>query len=234
MRAWILAPLFVASVAHADVESARNDIVDMRKGRMPARSEVLGWTDDGAFVLRRTDCVVQDLSDIPSCSVSIDVARGKQVRSHRLFAAEWAIGCVEAFDGPPDPALGCWNISTEQASAFLAAERKIMAGLGTLTPGTAIGRDVPAGRLAILRYEDEPADRRRAAIVTVKNGRWKPLRIIWSVETGKDEFLRSNPTIERLERSPDGASIAVVTALSHAETDFYWTSYRIDVLPMPR
>ena len=60
MRALILAPLFVASVARADVESARNDIVDMRKGRMPARSEVLGWTDDGAFVMRRTDCVVQD------------------------------------------------------------------------------------------------------------------------------------------------------------------------------
>jgi len=234
VRALILVPLLAATAAHADVEAAREDIVDMRKGRMPARSAVLGWTDDGSFVIRRTSCEVQDLSNIPSCHVWIDVARGGRTKSHSLFSAEWAIGCVEAWDGPPDPSLGCWTISTEAASAFLAAERNVMAELGSLTPGTKIGRELLVGRLSIVKYEDEPADRRRAAIALVKGGRWKALRIIWSVETGKDEFLRKTPSIDHVEQSPDGESIAVTSVLSHAETDFYWTSQRVDVLPMPR
>src|SRR5690242_8090748 len=89
MRLLVLVAL--TSIAHAD---ARQDIVDIRHRRMPNHTDVLGWTADGAFVLRRTTCEVQDLSDIPSCGVSIDVASTTGTASHGLFGATWAIDCV--------------------------------------------------------------------------------------------------------------------------------------------
>ena len=234
MRALILVPILAATAtAHADVEAAREDIVDMRRGRMPSRSEALGWTEDGAFVFRRTSCVVQDLSDIPSCRVEIDVAKGRRTESHVLFSVTWEIGCAEAFDGPPDPALGCWAIPTDAASTFLAAERELREKLGPLTEGTRTGRRLGNGALAIVEYGDPQAGRRRAALALVKDGRWRALRVIWNVDDGGDEFLRGAPSIDRVERSPDGTSLAIVSSLSHAEDDYYWTSYRVDVVPVP-
>ena len=229
MRALILVLLFVATTAHADVESARNDIVDMRKGRMPARTEVLGWTEQGAFVFREIDCRLQDLSDIPQCGVAIYVAERGKTKGYSLFAAEWAIGCGDG----ADPALACWTITTEQASAFLKAERELREKLGPLTAGTSIKRELPGGTLAVVRYEDQPADRRKAAIVLVKNGRWRPLKVISSVETGSNTFIRKDPVIQRVERSPDGGSIAIVTSSSFADTDYYWESRSVDVLTAP-
>ena len=228
MRALILVPLLAATTAHADVQEAREDIVDMRKGRMPARVAALGWTEQGAFVYRETDCNYQDVADIPRCSVTIYVAERGKTSGSLLFSLEWA-GCGSGVE--PGPA--CWAITTEQASRFIKGERELREKLGPLTAGTKLGRELPGGTLSVVRYEDQPADKRRAAIVVVKNGRWKPLKIIWSVATGKDEFLRGDPWIERVERSPDGTSVAIVTGLSHAETDYYWQSRAISVLPAP-
>jgi hypothetical protein len=229
----LLGLLVMSSPVLAESEPARDDIVDIRHGRMPVRAAALGWRDSGAFVYRRTACSVQDLSDIPQCSVVIDVAAGGQTRSNSLFAATWEIGCVESRDATPDPTLGCWKIPTAEASRFISAERALLATLGPLTPGTRIGPDLPAGRITVVRYEDERADRRRAAIVLANKGRWRPLAMIWSVGIGTDEFLRREPTIVHLERSPDGASLAIVTSLAHAEDDYYWDTYRVDVIPMP-
>ncbi len=229
MRAWIVLPLLVVSTAHADVESARDDIVDMRKGRMPNRVAALGWTEQGAYVYRETECNWQDVVGMPACHVTIYVADRRRTQAFPLFSAEWSSECADTASSAT-----CYAITTEAASAFLAAERKVMADLGTLTPGTAIGRDAAGGKLSVIRYEDEPADRRRAALALVKGGRWKPLRILWSVESGKDEFLRGNPLIERVERSPDGETLAVVTQLSHAEDDFWWTTRGITLVPTPR
>lgn len=228
MRVLILVPLFVATTAHADVESAREDIIDMRKGRMPSRTEVLGWTEDGAFVLRETDCNNQDVVGIPACSVTIHVGARGRTSAFSLFSLEWPDCGLGA-----GPGAGCWTITTEQASRFLKAEREVRERLGPLTAGTRLGRELANSRLAVVRYEDEPADRRKAAIALVKGGRWRPLKVISSVESGSNTFLRRDPVIERVERSPDGASIAIVTLSSFADTDFWWESRRIDVLPVP-
>jgi hypothetical protein len=225
--------LAVSSPVLADGEPARDDIVDIRHGRMPARAAALGWTGAGAFVYRRTACNVQDLSDVPQCVVMIDVGERGQTRSHALFSATWEIGCIEYRGAAPDPALGCWTIPTAEASRFIAAERDLRATLGPLTPGTGIGPDLPAGRITGVRYEDEPADRRRAAIVLAKAGRWRTLTRIWSVGIGTDESLRHDPTILHVERSPDGRSLAIVSSLAHVEDDYYWDTYRVDVVPMP-
>lgn len=230
MRALILVPLFAAANAHADVEPAREDIVDMRKGRMPSRVAALGWTEQGAFVVRETDCGYQDLSDQPNCQVTIYVAERGKTAAFQLFNGWWEIGCGRDGDPPPE----CWTITTEAASAFIKAERALMEKLGPLTAGTAAKRELPGGRLSVVRYEDQPADRRKAAIALVKGGRWKPLAIISSVETGSNTFLRNDPAIERVERSPDGESLAILTSSSFADSDFYWTSRTVTVLPMPR
>ena len=87
---------------------------------------------------------------------------------------------------------------------------------------------------SFIKYDDGLLGLRRAALALVKGGRWKPLRIIWSARSGSDEFLRKGTGIELVEQSPDGESVAVVSALSHAETDYYWTSRSVDVLPLPR
>jgi hypothetical protein len=232
VRALILVSvLAAASSAHADVEAAREDIVDMRKGRMPAHREVLGWTEQGAFVFRESDCGYQDLSDQPYCHVTIYVAERGKTASYLLFNGWWEIGCGRAEYAPP---AECWKITTEQASAFIRAERELREKLGPLTAGTSIKRELANGTLTVVRYEDQPADRRKAAIALLKNGRWKPLAVISSVETGSNTFIRKGPVIERVERSPDGESIAVLTSAQFADTDYYWTSRGVDVLPMPR
>lgn len=230
VRLLILGSLLAASTAHADVEEAREDIVDMRKGRMPSRVSVLGWTEQGAFVFRETECDRQDVVDAPACHVAIFVAERGKTRSFPMFSTEWPSDCRE----PADVALGCWTITTEAASAFLAAERDLRARLGPLTAGTPIDRVLPAGRLSVVRYEDQPADRRKAAIVLVKGGRWRALKVISSIETGSNTFLRRAPVIERVERSPDGDSLAIVTASSYADTDYYWQQRGVDVVPVPR
>jgi hypothetical protein len=51
-----LALLASTTSVRADVEPARDDIVDIRHGRMPSRTRTLGWTDAGAIVVRRTIC----------------------------------------------------------------------------------------------------------------------------------------------------------------------------------
>jgi hypothetical protein len=56
----VISLLAATTVAHAATEPARDDIVDIRHGRMPDRAAALGWTDGGAFVFRRIVCSVQD------------------------------------------------------------------------------------------------------------------------------------------------------------------------------
>lgn len=224
----LLVLLTMTSIAHAD---ARDDIVDIRHRRMPNRTAVFGWTDDGAFVLRRTSCVVQDLSDIPSCEVTVDVASRGHTVSHLLFNATWEIDCVEK--EKPAAALGCYKIPTADAMEFIAAERELLASLGPFHAGTPTTSVLASGTLKAVRYDDVAADRHRAALVLSRGGRWRPLHVLWSVETGKDEFLRSEPSIEHIERSPDGTSLAIVTMLSHAEDDFYWETFDVTVVPAP-
>ncbi len=221
----LLVLLTMTTIAHAD---AREDIVDIRHRRMPNRTAVLGWTAEGAFVLRRTSCIVQDLSDSPSCAVTIDVASRDRTVSHLLFNATWEIDCVEK--EMPAAALGCYKIPTADAMKFIAAERELLASLGSLRAGTP---SLASGTVKAIRYDDDAADRRRAALVLSSGGRWRPLHVLWSVETGKDEFLRSDPAIEHIERSPDRTSLAIVTMLSHAEDDFYWETFDLTVVPAP-
>lgn len=133
-----LAVLTAASVAHAD---ARQDIVDMRHHRMPNHTEALGWTEDGAFVLRRTGCAVH--------------------------------------------------------------------------------------------YNDEAGDRRRVAIVLSSGGHWRPLRVISSIEMDSNQFMRSAPRIDQVERSPDGTSLAIVTTLPFVDSDFYFDCHGLDVVENP-
>lgn len=229
MRLWFaLALLASASVAHAD---ARQDIVDIRHGREPNRAEVLGWTADGAFVLRRTACEVQDLSDIPSCGVSIEVASRDRRESHPLFGKEWAIDCVEK--DRPDASLGCWEISTGEAMKFIRAETDVLAKLGPLRAGTTLGTELASGTLEAVAYSDADAKWRRVAIVLSSGGRWRPLRVISKIDMDSDQFIRRNPTIDRVERSPDGASLAIVTTLPFMELDFYFDCHGLDVVANP-
>lgn len=227
MRAVLLGVLALASPAAADVDQARDDIVDIRRGRMPDRSAALGWTRDGAFVHRRTDCHVEDLSDTPRCEVELLVAGPRGTERHPVFAATWSADCVEH---PERKDPGCWAIPTEDASRFLARERALLASLGPLAPGTRTKTALAGGTLVGVRYEDAASDRRRAALALVRDGRWQPLRVLWSVPGSRDEYLRSDPAIAWVEWSPDGAWLAVVSHLAHADTDFYFATHRVDVL----
>ncbi len=222
----------LCGTARADVEEARDDLVEMRHGRMPFRVRVLGWMDDGGYAVRRTDCHIQDDSGLPQCEITIVVARPAGTTTHALFSTSWDPDCgLSEVTSRPAPAT-CWAISGAEASKLLATERSLRARLGSFTPGTPVAPpfDVAGGRITVAGYDT--ANQRRAAIVLASGGKWRPLRVIWKVDSGRDEFMRRYG-VERVERSPDGKWLAVSADLHHAEDDYYWETFPTVVVPMP-
>lgn len=140
-------------------EDARNDIVDIRRGRMPLRTRALGWTAEGAFVFRVTDCQAPSTTGAPECAVRLVIAApGAPARQHLLFWQQWGevdrAGCTSTDLGWPTQPM-CW-IDQAQASLFLATERTLRQQLGALAPATAQGRPFHLGtrRLALDTTED--------------------------------------------------------------------------------
>lgn len=126
----LLALLAVSTVAWADGEPVRDDIVDIRHGRMPDRRVFLGWTADGRAVAHQVLCAPQN--DNPRCEATLVVATERGAETTMLFS----IGEVGL------------DISTDLASRAIRAERDALAKLGPLTKGavaTDLGLTAEAG-----------------------------------------------------------------------------------------
>lgn len=226
MRAQLaaFAALVAASSARGDVPHAREDIVELRHGRLPNRWIALGWTGSDAFALRDTDCGLQDDSGIPRCAVSIAIADTHGTRREPLYGATW---------GECSGSGACFAVSGSDAQQFMQRERDVTTALGALTPGVAVGREVAGGTLAIVQTASD--DKRSAAIVLQRGARSVPLAVIFQTSLDGDLFLRGGrpPSIDHVERSPDGKWLALATTLHTVELDYYEDVRDVSVVPMP-
>jgi hypothetical protein len=157
----VLASLAAVAVSPTDAPDARNDIVDIRHGRTPTRHRLLGWTIEGAAVMRDIECDVNDGSGIPFCRATITVAplRGR-AKTHVLLDISWPefkFGCTEA----------CYPLAYRTALKFIRAEQRVLVALGPLAPAVKQTQPWHLGPLPLR------LDRRgsRAALVTVRDCR---------------------------------------------------------------
>src|SRR5690349_19590958 len=65
--------LLASTLAFADQEHVRDDIVDLRHDRWPNRRVFLGWTADNRAVIHVVSCGTYDGSGAPFCSSSLEV-----------------------------------------------------------------------------------------------------------------------------------------------------------------
>ena len=128
--------LLASTLAFADHEPVRDDIVDLRHDRSPNRRVFLGWTADNRAVIHVVSCGTYDGSGAPFCSSSLEVF-GATKRSGRDGADKFTplLDPVRADADSPGP---MWAVSTELASKAIHTERAALDALGTLQP-SAVG-----------------------------------------------------------------------------------------------
>lgn len=221
---------------------ARNDIVDIRHGRMPLRTRALGWTAGGEFVLRSTHCQAPTATGFPECSVAFLVAApGKPTRSNVVFSHRWGddgneiAGCPTEMGWPPSPF--CW-IDQPSASLFLAAERAVLTKLGPLRAGTAQAQPFHLGtrRLALDSTDDIPA---RLVSVAGRDVQQLEVTVRDTPCTPDDNLCSSSVHVDRMQilsvhESPDGASVAVLSRYV-MRLGRWWsgTTYVLGAYPVP-
>jgi hypothetical protein len=144
MRLALLVLVLLAStLAFADQEPVRDDIVDVRHDRWPNRRVSLGWTADNRAVIHVVTCGRYDGSGAPFCASTLEVfgATKRSGRDWRDQLTQLLVPtCMEC---DPDRAdVGSqgptWAVSTELASQAIHAERAALDALGTLQP-SAVG-----------------------------------------------------------------------------------------------
>lgn len=173
--------LVFASTAHGD---ARQDIVDIRHGRLPVRHELLGWRADGRAVFRTTTCseggttechaelvtvgaggvsqttVLLDLVEVyceggaPCDALPHDVARDFIRKEARAIAAQGPLTRTAPVADPAAPLGTVARLSTRSVSAV----RHEMDGVRTVLVGERAG---VRRRLATLSAFDERVEHLR-------------------------------------------------------------------------
>lgn len=128
----LLLALLVTAPAYADTggdEPVRQDIVDLRHQRLPARRVFLGWTADRKAVVHVASCGSSDGGG-PFCEVSLEITGAKRAwpQSVPLLQPACSEPCTSYDDGFP------WTVPTELASRAIRAERAALAKLGPLQP----------------------------------------------------------------------------------------------------
>ncbi|MBS1124111.1 MAG: hypothetical protein H6Q90_6339 [Deltaproteobacteria bacterium] len=222
-----------------DLDDARNDIVDIRHGRMPSRVRALGWTLNHELAVRVTNC--QESTSVrgdPSCEATLIVlAPGKPARTHVLFASTWddthvdesrAKQCPDSFVRPQSPV--CW-IDQPAASRFLATERALRANLGVLSPAPSQRRPFHLG--------SHHLELRGGTMVAVRDGKATMLGVTVRQDqcSGNDDHclntIIDRENIEAVYDSPDGNAVAVVARYAtHSGHDFHNTFYDVKLFPI--
>lgn len=204
-------------------EDARNDIVDIRHGRMPLRTRALGWTAEGAFVFRVTDCQAPSTTGAPECAVRLVVAApGMPARQHLLFWQQWGegdrAGCTSTDMGWPTQPM-CW-IDQAQASLFLATERTLRQQLGALVPAPSQARPFHLGtrRLALDTSEDPREPDALVRLVAVDGRDVQVLEVPMRQHPcdPSDSLCTSDVHLDRAQllavyEAPNGGALAVVS-----------------------
>jgi hypothetical protein len=216
----------MSSVAYAG--DARNDIVEIRHGRRPNQVSVLGWTAQDAVVVRRTECVIEDGSGYPLCTITVTVATDRQRKDHVLFNRRWD-GC-QTMD--PKPSVWCWSIEQSAASKLIKDEQALLESIGPLSQGSAVEKPFVIGSTQYaVRITPTPAGvyPENANIVVIEKGHATTLR---SARGPNPKSLRwlFDATIDRLARSPDGKHLALIASYETRGADFYSTEHSVDVI----
>src|SRR5215510_4428720 len=101
--------LLASTLAFADHEPVRDDIVDLRHDRWPNRRVFLGWTADNRAVIHVASCGTFDGSGAPFCSSTLEVfGATKQSRTPLLDPTYRQCDPDRADAGSPGPA---WAVS---------------------------------------------------------------------------------------------------------------------------
>ena len=198
--------LLASTLAFADHEPVRDDIVDLRHDRWPNRRVFLGWTADNRAVIHVVSCGTYDGSGAPFCSSSLEVF-GATKRSGRDGADQFITPllvptcrhCDPDGAGADTPGT-TWAVSTELASQAIHAERAALDALGTLQP-SAVGT-LPAVKIGggICRIDVLVGQRRITGVMKIS-----PTDC---VANGGDSSFR-DARIRDVQLSPDRRMLAV-------------------------
>jgi hypothetical protein len=212
------------SVAFADGEPVRDDIVDLRHHRYPAPLRFVGWTGDGRAVLHVAPCGFEDGSGAPSCSASLVVVgadRGE--RATKVLEPE--VDPSVAADGIALP----WRVPPAMASRAIHDEAALFAAIGPLAPGAAM----PTTALAVT-YDScwvhlaagAPGSRRTIApVLTIGPGA--------CIANGHDLFVKRAGIVD-VHASPDGRRLAVTVEIVTVSLDAYASSLKTVIVAAPR
>jgi hypothetical protein len=211
--------LGAGAIARADdlTADARDDVVDIRHHRMPTRHAVLGWTADGAAVIRRTDCGWQDGSGFPFCDVTISIVRAdRPAEVHPLLSL-----------GRDDEGE-CCAIDTGTAMAFIRGEAALRAQLGPLAPGIAQVAGFRIGDAPLALQVDDGVTGRLVA----SRGGDVVMATMWDRDPDGDTRTRA-ATITDVVASQDGVREVVLVREDTGGGDFFATAFHATVLAVP-
>jgi len=197
--------LLAPTLAFADHEPVRDDIVDLRHDRWPNRRVFLGWTADNRAVIHVVSCGTYDGSGAPFCFSSLEVF-GATKRSGR-DGTDQLTPLLDPTCRHCDPDRAdadspgpMWAVSTELASQAIHAERAALDALGTLQP-SAVGT-LPAVKIGggICRIDVLVGQRRITGVMKIS-----PTNCV--ANGGESSFRDAR--IRDVQLSPDRRMLAV-------------------------
>lgn len=199
---WVL---LTSTLAFADHEPVRDDIVDLRHDRWPNRRVFLGWTADNRAVIHVVSCGTSDGSGAPFCSSSLEVFGATKRSGRDGTARRTPLLDPTCRHCDPDPASAnspgpMWAVSTELASRAIHAERAALDALGALQPSAVGTRPVVKIGGGLCRIDVLVGQRRITGVMKIS-----PTSC---VANGGDSSFR-DARIGDVELSPDRRMLAV-------------------------
>jgi hypothetical protein len=176
-----------------DAPHAREDIVDARNGHMPSRHTALGWTPDGAIVIRAT---------IPMADAATGFRAALTVTAAGAAAAHTALADVVC---DADPCVSAYAAARD----FIVAERRALAALPPL-----VAADEVADHDLAVRIVDGDHGRRRPygqRLELTRNGRRMAVVADAWIDPDADPDHIEAAHIAAVYAGPDGR-LAVVVA----------------------
>lgn len=218
-----VAVLAIGFTAYADPEPVRDDIVDLRHGRLPTPLRFLGWTADGRAVLHVAQYAFQDASCAPEGSSTLVIvpAKGTSVSIDVLVPEvnERIPYCSDAWP---------WRVPTDLASRAIRAESEALAALGPLQPATPTS--VP--EFSLVRGDCW------VHLATGALGRRRTISRVFTIgpkaciTNGHDLGIHDARIVD-VHASPDGRSVAVTVNVTTLSLDSYGSSLQTVVVATP-
>ncbi len=203
--------LLVLSSTLAAAEPIRDDIVDLRHGRLPNRRVFLGWTADDRAVVHVASCGVNDGGG-PFCSSVLEVTDRSGTSSTVLLVP----ACGEC---DPYSDTFRYQVPTEVASKAIRAAAQKLAALGPLRASSAS----PTADARITRTTCSVAVAIGEATTKVSLGKD-------CIANGGSESIQS-ANVRDVHRSPDGAVLAITIAMDVKWME--WSGPRVIVKVVP-